>query len=308
MILVTGASGLLGANFVSIARDRHEELVALFHEHAIRVRGVRTIQVDLTQAIAIKNIAREIRPDWIVHCAAATDVDWCESHPEEAWRLNVEVTRNLAAAARSVSSRLVYISTDSIFDGRCGHYGEADSPNPVNLYAKSKWAGEQAIRECEIPSLIIRSNFYGWSFKDRPTLAEWILSRLEWDQRVPGFDDVIFTPLLVNDLCEIILDMMALELVGTFHVAASQACSKYEFAVQIARVFALGKELVIPTSIETSTLRAPRPRNTSLATGRICAELRRSMPDVESGLRRFKNIRESTYTAMLKAMRKGPTE
>jgi dTDP-4-dehydrorhamnose reductase len=139
-----------------------------------------------------------MRPAWIVHCAAATNVDWCESHPVECMRVNAEAAGALARAARSIGARLVYISTDSVFDGVSGGYRETDPVSPVNHYARSKASGESAVLD-EIPdALVLRTNIYGWNLQSKHSLAEWALARLEGGEVVPGFRDVSFSPLLVN--------------------------------------------------------------------------------------------------------------
>jgi dTDP-4-dehydrorhamnose reductase len=305
MIIVTGASGFLGSNFVLAGQQRYKELVAAFHQRRVHLPGLKAVQADLTDMETVQELFQAVKPDWVVHCAALTNVDWCEAHPDETWRVNVEMSRNLAITAHKAGANLVYVSTDSVFDGQRGHYAEEDIPAPVNVYAHSKLAGEKAVREESEHSLVVRTNFYGWSWLPNVGLAEWLLNRLELAQSVPGFDDVIFTPILVNDLCQIVLDMMELDLRGVYHVSGSQPCSKYEFALQLADVFALDKQLVQPMSIADSTLRAPRPRNTALQTVKISQALRRRMPDVKSGLRCFKALRESGYVIKLRSHRGG---
>ena len=134
----------------------------------------------------------------------------------------------------------------------------------------------------------------------KTSLAEWILSRLEGGAEVPGFQDVAFCPILVNDLGDVILEMLERRLTGLFHVAGSEACSKYDFALHLAGTFGLDRALVQPTSIEHSHLRAPRPKNTSLCTDRIGRALGRPMPSLDAGLKRFKASRDSGFVAQLK--------
>ena len=244
-------------------------------------------------------------PTWIVHCAALTNVDWCEDHPQETQHVNVSMSRNLAGAAQHVGAHLVYVSTDSVFDGTSGNYSETQTPSPRNAYGQSKLAGEHAVQEAGSDHLIVRTNIYGWNLQDKQSLAEWILHRLEAEEPVPGFFDVHFTPILVNDLSEIVLDMMEHKMQGVYHVVGAQTCSKYEFALQIAEMFGLDKSLISPVSLMESVLRAPRPKNTSLRTEKIRQELSRAMPDISSGLRRFKRLRDSGFVRTLKTHQRG---
>jgi len=184
-----------------------------------------------------------------------------------------------------------------------GNYSESDTPAPVNVYAESKLAGEEVIRATSEKNLVIRTNIYGWNFQNKMSLAEWILERLRSDQEVPGFTDVIISPILVNDLSRTIFDMMELNLTGIFHVAGSQSCSKYEFAVELADVFGFDSSLVRPISIDDSHLEAPRPKNTSLQTAKIRRTLTYPLPDVRSGLERFRKLSDSGFVTKLKAFR-----
>lgn len=299
-ILVTGASGLLGANLTLVAVDAGCETAAIFHNHAVTLAGAQTMGADLTDPEAALDAMRRFRPQWVVHCAALVDVDVCEARPDEATRSNVDMTRNVAVAAHRFGAGLVYVSTDSVFDGTTGGYREEDRPAPVNAYARSKLQGEAAAAEGHGHPLIVRTTMYGWNATQKVGLAEWILQRLESAQHVPGFRDVLFTPLLANDLSVLILRMVEKGLTGLYHVAGSEVCSKHDFARAVARVFGLDEGLVDAASIEDSDLSAPRPANTSLRTEKIVRALGLSMPDVSSGLHRFRELRESGFSDRLK--------
>ncbi len=300
-ILITGASGLLGYNFVLTARQRCRRIVALYYSYPLEIPGIQSLKLDLRDSAIVGKLIREYQPSWIVHCAALTNVDWCETHRDETWQVNVEVARHLAVAAREAGSSLVYISSDSLFDGQTGQYSEESLPSPLNVYAESKLAGERAVQAELDDSLIVRTNIYGWNAQDKLSLAEWMLRRLETGQLLPGFYDIAFTPILVNDLSDIILDMMELKLKGIYHVAGSQTCSKYEFALRIAEVFGLNNGLIRPVAAaDSADLKASRPKNTSLRTDKISAALSRMMPDVESGLQRFKALRDGVIVKQLK--------
>ena len=299
-ILVTGASGLLGSNFILAAQKRHINLLTIYHHHPLQLPDVESVKADLTEPGAVARIVNAYNPEWIVHCAASTDVDWCEENPQEAERVHLHLSRDLAVEANRVKARMVYLSTDAVFDGDGGGFFEEDEPRPVNVYGRSKLAGEIAVQEELKSSLIVRTNIYGWNAQEKMSLAEWMLGKLESKELLPGFFDVMFTPILVNDLAEIILDMIEQRFSGVYHVTGSQACSKLEFALEIANMFGLDSRQIRPVSIDDSPLRAPRPKNTSLNTQKISRALSRPMPDVESGLRQFKALRDYGLVTRLK--------
>jgi dTDP-4-dehydrorhamnose reductase len=301
LIVITGGSGLLGANLALQWSLQNLDVAALYFEHSVSMHGVHALACNLLDQREIAGAISTLRPEWIVHCAAATNVDWCEANPRQTHRLNVEASRHLAASAKAVGARFVYISTDSVFDGARGSYGESDRPAPVNAYARSKLSGESAVKEQLPGSLIVRTNIYGWNLQPKTSLAEWILTLLEKSTAVPAFQDVVFSPILVNDLADALLEMMRMKLEGTFHVGGSEPCSKREFALQLAEVFQLNHSLVHPRSIYESSLQVPRPLDTSLNTTKAENALGHALPQLRAGLERFKEIRQNGFAARLKA-------
>jgi dTDP-4-dehydrorhamnose reductase len=300
MILVTGASGLLGATVLLLARDSGRGVAGLCHSHSLHLPGVPTFNADLTNSGTARALIAKLRPTAIIHCAAVTGVDWCEGHPIETERINAESPGFLAGLAKELGARFVYISTDSVFDGARGKYSESDLPCPLNVYAKSKLNGEHTVLRENPDALVVRVNIYGWNAQEKQSLAEWILGQLLAERKVPGFTDVIFSPILVNDLAEILLEMLNLGLTGIYHVTGSESISKYEFARSVATTFGLDINLVFPAQLAHAKLRAPRPLNVSLNTGKSCAALGREMPGVLEGLRRFKILKDNGYAQELR--------
>lgn len=300
-VVITGSSGLLGANLVFELSKRGCPVAALHGRHGIALEAVPSFPFDLTDRSGTARLLTALKPAWIIHCAAATDVEWCETHPDECMRINAEASGELAAVARELGARLVYISTDAVFDGTAGGRREDDPYAPINRYALSKAAGEAAVLR-EIPeALIVRINLYGWNLQPKSSLAEWVLARLERGIATPGFRDVVFSPILVNDAAEWILQLMNAGCAGVYHLASSDHCSKYEFAREIASVFGLDKGLIKESSLDEVRFTAPRPRITWLCAGKISAELAREVPTVRAGLERFRVLRECGFLQQLKA-------
>lgn len=307
--MVTGASGLLGANAVFEWSRQGLDVIALFGSHAISVPGLKSLRCSLLDAKQTEKAIRTVNPRWIIHCAAATNMDWCERNADDCFRINAEASRLLAKTAKSLGARFLYVSTDNVFSGERGDYEESDPTGPMNVYAKSKLAGEQAVVRELADSLIVRTNIYGWNMQPKESLAEWMLGQLRQHSPFLGFEDAVFSPILANDLADCLREMMSSELQGVFHVAGREACSKYDFGRRLAGVFALDSSLVQPSSIRDSKLVAPRPLNTSLNTDKIARALGRSMPTLQSGLERFKTLGDTGFVCQLKAAgERGPEE
>ncbi|MDD1667147.1 MAG: SDR family oxidoreductase [Methanomicrobiales archaeon] len=304
-LLLTGASGLLGSNFALAAAARGLDVTAVYHRNPVRFPGIRGLRLDLTDERGVTEAVASTRPDWIVHCAAETRVDWCEDHPEDCSRVNEGATGTLARAASEIGASLLYVSTDSVYPGDRGNYTEDDRTGPVNHYGRTKLRGEGAVRATPGDHLIIRTNIFGWNLQEKQSLAEWFLAHLEGGRTVPGFRDVIFTPVLVNELAEICLALMAAGATGTYNCGSPEPCSKYEFGVSVARTFGLDPGLVRPIRQEELGLRAPRPLDTSLNSRKMHHLLKRPVPGLPDQLIRFRLLRESGYAARLRSFSGG---
>jgi len=281
--------------------DQGWETVGLCRQHVIRNAEVKSARVDLTDDSATSRLLFDLRPDAIVHCAAATNVDWCEDNPEQAKAINVHASATLAEVASSLNARLVYISTDSVFDGKKGGYVEADEPAPLNVYADSKLAGERETLRRNPSAIVVRVNIYGWNAQDKESLAEWVLGRLEKGAEVPGFTDVFFTPILVNHLAPILFATLQRNLTGLYHITGSERISKFEFSRKVATAFGFDPGQVTPCRVQDMNLRAARPLDVSLNTEKIRVALGRSMPDVDAGLCEFRELHSRHYSQRIKS-------
>lgn len=243
--------------------------------------------LDLLDSDAALELLERIRPQIVIHCAAATDVEQCERDPAGTHSLNVAATEQLARWSARNSVRFAYASTDSVFDGIRGGYCEEDLPRPLNEYARCKLQGEQVTTRCCRDALVIRTNFVGWNKEGRPNFGKWIHERLARGEKLPAFEDVRFSPLFVEDLAELILELVPRDAKGTFHVAARDSCTKYEFAHRLGRALHLATSQIMPILLQDAGFRAKRPRDTSLCVGKCEGFLGREMPAVQDGIDRF---------------------
>ncbi len=298
-VLITGVSGLLGSNLALVLSDCFE-IIGTYHQHPLSLNNCEIVSMDIAQADKTWAIIRQVEPHVVIHCAAETRVDYCEEHPEEAFRVNVEGTENVAKGAAHVGAKFVYVSTDSVFDGREGMYSEVSSPNPLNVYARTKLAGEGVLKQHVMDHLIVRTNIYGWNARPKFSLAEWILDRLDHGQTVPGFADIHFSPILANDLAEILVDMIRAGLWGIYHVGARERCSKLAFARMLCRVFDRDMVLIQPANSNEAGFKARRPKDTSFDVKKVTQVLGKPMPGIMDGLSRFRQLFEDGYVSRLR--------
>ncbi len=287
MLLVAGASGFLGSTLAREAVAAGYDVTGVCHLNKISASGVRVVAADLSDGAVARTVVSGVKPDWIINCAASTDIDECERDPDGARRLNVEMPGTLAAICAERGVRLTHISTDSVFDGRAGGYAEQDETGPLNVYARTKLDGELAVLDVLPDALVIRTNFIGVSPSRRSGLADWLTTRFSANQRISGFTDVVFAPLLSNDLARIVLEMMELRLGGLYHAAASDSATKYEFACLLGDALGYDTSLVARATIASAEFSAPRPLNTSLSPRRLEGALKRRMASVNDAVKGY---------------------
>jgi len=197
-------------------------------------------------------------------------------------RVNRVSTSLLAEYARVRGARLVYVSTDSVFDGQRGKYVESDDPNPLNEYARSKLRGERAAAEAG-DHLVVRTNLFGRS--ERGTgLVEWVLRELTAGRTIVGFADVVFSPLNCADLAKRLVELAEGQQRGLIHVGSSDEISKLAFADHVAGAYGLNRSLIRPGLLADAQFRVRRPRNTSLDTTLAATVLASPLPTIRESI------------------------
>ena len=292
-LLVTGASGLLGSAICLAAKDQYR-VTGTYFSHPVELPGVELVDVDLTNEQEVGSLGAK-HPSVIIHCAAMTDVEVCEGRPEQAKMQNVNAAENMARLSRRVGAYFIQISTESVFDGKMGDYIEVDQPHPLNVYAQTKYDAELAVLKIAFDGAVVRTTIYGWNVVPKPSVSEWMLSKLRAGEEVTGFEDAFFSPILANDLADILLPFSEKRLAGLYHISGGQSCSKFEFAKVLAGVYGTDPRLVRPVSVDTAMFRAKRPVNVSLDVTKAERLMGMKFPDVKTGLERFKKLEDEGY-------------
>jgi dTDP-4-dehydrorhamnose reductase len=297
-ILITGASGLLGLNLAMEATRWHTVFGTVRH-HSLKTDAFTVIQTDLLAPDAVERLLDRTQPDWVIHCAALANLDACEADPLQAQKMNTDLPRTLASHVARSGARLVYISTDSVFDGLRGNYSEQDTPTPASIYSRTKLEGERAVAEADPRAIVARVVFYGWSLKGKRSLAEFFFNHLSQGIQVNGFTDAFFCPLLANQLAMILIRMLEMNLSGLYHVVSSESLSKYEFGIRLARHFNLDGSLINPISIAQSDFAAARSPNLTLRSDKLASALGQPLPNVSTGLDELYALYQQGYPQLL---------
>lgn len=305
-LLITGASGLLGANLVLEARGEHA-VTAVAFRHPIHAARVDSFEADLSEPGSAEALFEQVRPEWVIHGAAATNLDRCEADSSWAYRLNRDMAGHVAKAARESGARLVHISTDAVFDGEQGGYSEEALPRPLSVYGDSKLAGEKVVLEACPDALVVRTNLFGWNATDKRSLSEWFLAGLEGKDTLIGFADVEFSPILVNQLGRILFLALQGGLTGLYHIAGSTCLTKYDFGVRLAEATGHSLDHIRPGRVAESGLQAPRAKRLCLNGGKIERDLGIRLPTIDSGIHELIAMKSDGRMQTLKGMAR-PTD
>jgi len=256
-IVVTGAGGQLGHELVEAASAQGHQV------QGHQVRGLTRADLDVTDSAAVRATMQREKPDVIVHAAAWTAVDACESDRDKAFLCNGTATGYVAAAAREVGARVVYISTDYVFDGKKPTpYVESDVPNPQSVYGASKLAGEQALDTSR--DTIVRISwvcgFHG------ANMVKTILRIAAQQETLTFVDDQIGNPTFADDAAHMIMRLAAEQRAGVWHVTNQGSVSWYEFTREVMRVAGHDPSRVKPVKTRdlVPSRPAPRPANSVL--------------------------------------------
>lgn len=277
-VMVTGANGLVGQHLVTALLQLNVSVVGVGRgENRMKEphHGYSFHSMDITDGVAIFELIVQERPDVIVHGAAMTQVDDCESDKQSCYNINVSATRFLIDGAREVKSKLIYLSTDFVFDGKSGPYSEDDLPNPVNYYGSTKLAAEKAIMESGCPWAIVRTVLvYGQTLPStRSNIINWVKLNLEQGKSIKVVSDQYRTPTYVNDLVKGIVLVITRRAEGIFHISGKETLTPYQMALKTASWLSLDARLLEKVDSSTFQQLGERPLVTGFNISKARKEL-----------------------------------
>jgi dTDP-4-dehydrorhamnose reductase len=278
-LLVTGADGLVGQTLVErLARWREADVLATGREptprHAPPAGGY--VALDVTDADAVERLFLDFAPSAVVHLAAESKVEACEADKEACWATNVEATAGLARACKRHGARLLFLSTDFLFDGDDGPYDEDARPAPLNAYGRTKLAAENAIRSSGLRHWVVARTSLAFGAGERlkrPNLATLLARELGAGRVFEAAADQLRTPTYAPDLADGLLRLLRFQKEGVWNLAGRERLSVYDLARRMAAAFGFDPALVAPTTTAALHPGAPRPLNGGLLILRAESEL-----------------------------------
>ncbi|NQU73305.1 MAG: NAD(P)-dependent oxidoreductase [Candidatus Omnitrophica bacterium] len=293
-ILITGSTGLLGLALIKNKPAGFDIYAGYYNfpkEHLPDADVAEYILFDIRSREEVLNVFNKVCPDIVIHTASLGNVDYCERNKEEAWRTNVEGSRNVIAACRNKSAKLVFTSSNAVFDGENAPYKETDKPNPIDYYGNTKLQTELDIAEGGIRYGIMRLiTMYGWHHPlERQNPVTWVLEKLTKKTKINIVDDIYNNHLFVDNAADATWSFIKNDKEGVYHIAGSQIVSRYELTCRVADVFGLDKNLINPVNSSFFPSIAPRPKNTSYDINKMQDELSVQALDIQKGLALMKN-------------------
>jgi dTDP-4-dehydrorhamnose reductase len=264
--LVTGATGLLGGYLL---RELHAEtVVAWSGSQRTDVLGRPVVRVDLADPAAVESAFRAAAPDVVLHAAAVARVDECRREPDKARRINTEGSRLLAQLAAERGARLVFVSTDLVFDGEKGDCREEDTPHPLTAYGRTKADGEKAVFTFPLTAVARLSLLYGLCLTGRSSFFDRMAAALKDGRSITLFADEWRTPLDLTTAATALVELARSDVTGLLHIGGPERISRLEMGQQLAEVLSVTFDSIVSAGRNDAPGEEPRPADTSLDSSR----------------------------------------
>lgn len=273
-ILVTGVKGQLGYDVMNeLAKRGHTGI------------GVDVEEMDITDAAKVEQVIKESEVEAVIHCAAYTAVDAAEDNAELCHKINAEGTENIAKVCKELDLKMIYISTDYVFNGEGTRPWEPDDERePLNVYGQAKYEGELAVEKYLEKYYIVR---IAWVFGvNGKNFIKTMLNLSETHDELSVVNDQIGSPTYTYDLAKLLVDMVETDKYGRYHATNEGLCTWYEFATEIFRQ--AGKEITVhPVTSEQFPSKAKRPHNSRMSKDKLEANGFDRLPTWQDALNRY---------------------
>ncbi len=279
-LLIIGASGVLGSRLYNDAIKKKWNAMGTYCSHEC----VGLLYLDVRDKNSLEKAFNLFEPEVVVMAGGITDVDLCTLKPKLSEDVNIKGTLNLAKKIKEYGSKLIYISTDYIFDGENGPYKEDDKPNPINIYGRTKLEAENIIRAKLRDYLIVRTcQLYGIDHKKKNFVIK-IIYNIQNNKKVYAADDLYSTPTYAGSLSEIIIKLIEKKAKGVYHGAGAEFINRYDYVNKIADIFGLDERLIQKVKLKDLELKAVRPPKCGLKIDKVVKEKMAKPYDCKTGL------------------------
>jgi len=279
-VLITGINGYI-AQYLLKYKPAHISVSGTYHSRISPGKEASLNQIPLDLENTIQSQVENIKPEIVIHTAAISNLGICEKNPDLAYRVNSAATKELAHWCNQINARLLYLSTDIVFDGENAPYAETDKPDPLNVYGKSKYQGELAVQAFANNTIVRLALVLGQGLAENKNFVDWIIERVTGNQPVPLFFDEIRTPLCAIDVAKMLWQIVINNSRGTFHLCSSQSVDRFTLGKKICKYH--DKNFSQINKIAMKDVEIIRPRDVSMVNNNLNIKI----PSVLSGIERL---------------------
>ena len=276
-ILVIGAGGFTGSYIFKLLSKKYEVIGTSTHDKSFE-------KLELSQFNQTYKKLKKIIPDAIYLPAGITNMDYIENYPDKTRKINVLGTANIVDYCKESSCKMVFFSSDAIFDGKNGPYSENDKPNPISEYGRQKLEAENFVKRLKNSAVIRTSSLYGWDKRNLNFISR-LIGSLKSNIKFKAPVDQFYTPTYVVDLVFAALKLLEKDLSGTYNIVSADFMSRHQIALNVCEVFGFKKELVVPVKSSHTSQAAKRPRYGGLINKKAVNELGIKLRGLKEGLK-----------------------
>lgn len=262
-ILIFGASGLLGSNWLAI-KSKDFNNYSVFNRRIIKSKKIPSFKLNLSNQKDIEKLVKKIRPKLILNFIALTNVDECEKNKRKALFVNFKITSNIVKICNKLQIKLIHISSDHIFSTKHKFKSEKFKTNSINYYAETKILADNEIIKNLKNYLIIRTNFFGYGTSYRSSFSDYIINNIISKQKIIISDNIYFNPVYIRNLINIIHKLIDKDATGIFNIASNNRISKYKFATLLCNLYGLNKDYILKKEKTNNEYIFKRPKEMSL--------------------------------------------
>lgn len=290
-ILITGSNSLLGKALWESAPPNTKLLLTVLPYKKIPYSTHPSEALDITEKKSVSKLVKKFKPQFILHLAALSNVDYCQKYPKQTYAVNVAGTRVITKIAKKVGAKILFTSSNGIFDGTKAPYSERQKPKPIHTYGKSKFQAEKVIKQYQVPYLITRLiTMYGWPPKAaRQNPVTWTLRKLKTKQPLYMVNDNYVNPLYAPSAALAIWKLIIKNANGIFHIAGKTQTNRYRWTVETAKVFGSATTNIHSVTSDFFPNLTPRPKDTSFSTKKIQATINWKPLTLKKGLIKMLN-------------------
>jgi len=284
-ILIVGSAGLLGEGFSHIIPNLNNDYIST---HYKKISNDNSIKLDIRDKDYVTEFIKKINPDVVINCSSITNPEKCEKNPDNAYVTNVTGTQNLAETCNANNIHFVQVSTEYVFDGKKGPYKITDDAIPLSIYGKTKLKSEKITMQINPNFCVARTAMlFGWC-KNKINLATFLISNLRARKKTEVINDQFVSPSYNDNVAEMLNELAEKKISGIWHIAGSSICTRYDFAINLAKIFNFDTSLIKEISMSQMPWTVQRPIHGGLIVDRTQILSNKPMT-MEQSINRMKN-------------------